>query len=209
MKRSSLIAFALLVLATRANAERRDVAAFSAIELTGVMAVEVRIDRAMSVDVQGDQQLAKLVSTTVKNGVLVIETPRDFAKRLRGKDNSKLEVVITMPSLQRVSITGTGAIAVAGLAQKSLDASIAGTGSMELAGTTDRLRLSVPGTGEVRAKSLVARDVEVTIPGTAEASVHATKSFEATVQGTAVVKVHGKPASVKKTVAGTAVIDVK
>lgn len=209
MKRSSLIAFALLALASRAHADQRKVDAFSSIELTGLMAVEVRIDPATSVDVQGAPHLAKLVSTTVKNGVLVIETPRDFSKRLDGTADHKLKVVVTMPSLKSVAIRGTGEIDVAGLAQKSLDATIAGTGSMRLAGTTDKLRLSVPGTGEVRAKSLVARDVELDIPGTAEASVHATKSFEANVQGTAVVKVHGKPASVKKNVVGTAMIDVK
>jgi len=61
----------------------------------------------------------------------------------------------------------------------------------------------------VRAKDLIATDVDLTIQGTAEASVHATRGFDANVTGTAMVKVHGKPTNVKKNVSGTAVIDVK
>jgi len=210
MKRTpTLIACSLLALASRAHADVRKVDAFDAIDLAGLMAAEVRIGSATKVDVQGEQDLAKLVSTTVKNGVLVIQTPRDFLERLKGRNDNKLKVVITMPALARVTISGTGAIEVDGLAQKSLEANIPGTGSLRLAGKTDTLRLAVPGTGEVRAKDLVASAVELTIPGTAEASVHATKAFEATVMGTAMVKVHGKPASVKKSIMGTAMIDVK
>ena len=210
MKRwSPVVAFSLLALAAKAHAEPRKVNAFSSIEVAGLMAVEVRIANATTVDVQGEPQLAKLVSTTVTNGTLVIDTPDDFAKRLKGHDDNKLKVVITLPSLKAVSITGTGAMQVEGLAQNSFAASIPGTGSLKLSGKTVSFRLSVPGTGEIKAKSFVASDVQVSIPGTAEASVHATKTFVANVQGTAVVKVHGKPSSVTKNVVGTAMIDVQ
>jgi len=211
MKRSAsgLVAFSILALASRAHADVRTVDAFTAIDLQGLMAAEVHIGSAISVDVQGEADLAKLVSTTVKGGTLLIKTPKDFQKRLQGRNDNKLKVVITMPALARVTISGTGAIEVDGLSQKTVEASIPGTGSLKLAGKADTLRLTVPGTGEVRAKDLIASAVELTIPGTAEAVVHATKSFEANVMGTAMVKVHGKPASVKKNIVGTAMIDVK
>ena len=181
MKRwSPVVAFSLLALAAKAHAEPRKVDAFNAIELAGLMAVEVRIASATSVDVQGEPQLAKLISTTVKNGTLVIDTPKDFSKRLKGHNDNKLKVVITMPALKSVAITGTGAMEVEGLAQKSFDASIPGTGSLKLSGKADTFRLSIPGTGEVKAKSLVASDLQLSIPGTGEAVLHATRSFEAT-----------------------------
>lgn len=209
MKRTGLLALSLLALSSAADADVRKVDAFTAIDVAGVMAAEVRVGGATSVDVQGEADLARLVSTKVVNGVLVIDTPNDFLKRLKGRNDNKLKVMITMPSLSRVTISGTGAVEVDGLAQKSLDASIPGTGSLKLAGKADTFRLAIPGTGEVRAKGLVASAVELTIPGTAEAVLHATKSFEANVMGTAVVKVHGKPANVKKNVVGTAMIDVQ
>ncbi|HLL22725.1 MAG TPA: head GIN domain-containing protein [Kofleriaceae bacterium] len=208
MKRSGLLLFSLVALAGRAHADERKLSAFDGIELSGMMAMEVSIGATAKVDVQGEPDLAKLVSTTVKNGTLIVETPEDFSKKLDGRKSNKLKVVVTMPSLARVSISGTGAIDVTGLAQPSVDASIPGTGSLKLAGKADRLRLNVQGTGAVKAKSLIARDVEVSVQGTAEASVHASKSFVGNVMGTAMVKVHGKPGSVRKNVQGTAMIDV-
>lgn len=209
MKRTALLALSLLALASNADADVRKVDSFTAIDLQGLMTAAVRVGGAQSVDVQGEPDLARLVSTKVENGTLVIDTPDDFGKRLKGRNDNRLKVVITMPSLSRVTISGTGAIEIDGLAQKSLDASIPGTGSLRLEGKADTFRLAIPGTGEVRAKDLLASAVQLTIPGTAEAVLHATKSFEANVMGTAAVKVYGKPASVKKNVVGTAMIDVK
>ena len=209
MKRNLLV-FALLALAgsARADVDVRKVDAFSGIDLAGVMVVKATIGPS-KVEVHGDADLLKLVSTTVQNGVLVVDTPRDFMKSMKGRKDGKLEVIVSAPDLSRVSISGTGTIDVAGLASRSLSASIAGTGALRLAGKTDKLKLVVDGAGEVKAKNLVANDVDVEIPGTAEAHVHAAKSLDADVPGTAVVRVYGKPANVKKSVHGTAIIDVK
>ena len=79
---------------------------------------------------------------------------------------------------------------------------------MQLAGKAAALRLSVPGTGEVRAKDLVVGDATIDVPGTAEAKLHATRSVDARIAGTGAIRVHGHPATVKKSVTGTGVIDV-
>lgn len=210
MKRTStLLAFSLLALAARAHAEPRKVDGFRAIEIAGMMEVDVHIGATTSVDVQGnDASIVSLVSTTVKNGTLVIDTPKDFHKKLKGKKDLDLKVVVTMPKLDTLTITGTGAFEASGLAQKSLDISIPGTGSVELDGKTERLKLSVPGTGAIKAKDLIANDVALSVPGTVQAVVHANKSFDVDVMGTAAIKVHGKPATVKRNIRGTAAIDI-
>jgi hypothetical protein len=210
MKRTpiALVAFALLALSARAHADSdaRKVDAFTGIELAGMLVVEAHIGPTR-VEVVGDADLIKLVSTTVKNGVLVLETPKDFHKRF--KRNHELRVVVSTPVLTQVSISGTGALGVDGLDAKSFVASIPGTGSLTLAGKTEKLRLDVAGTGEVRANKLVAGSVEANVPGTVQALLHATKSLDANVSGTAVMKVRGNPPSVKKNVVGLAMIDVK
>lgn len=211
MKRmaSGLVAFSILALAAHAHAEARKVGSFSAIDLQGLMEVDVEIGGALSVDVQGPADLAALVTTTVKGGTLVIDTPDDFSKKLKGRGDIDLKVVVHVPALAKVTISGTGAMDVDGIQNRQLEVAILGTGSLELEGKTDALRVSVPGTGQIKAKELVASAVELSVPGTVQAVLHASKSFEANVQGTAAVKVLGKPATVKKNVVGTAVIDVK
>src|SRR5688500_18801476 len=133
-----LAAFSLLALAASADAEVRSVGAFTGIDVAGTMMVTATIGPA-KVEVVGDADLVKLVSTTVKNGVLVIQTPRDFPK----KKDGKLEVVVSTPELSRVTISGTGMVSVAGLDAKSFAASIPGTGALKLAGTTEKLALVV------------------------------------------------------------------
>lgn len=170
--------------------------------------MDVHVGSAISVDVQGDAEAVRLVSTTVKNGTLVVETPKDFGKRM-GKKLKNLKVIVTMPAMSRVAITGLGTIDVEGVSAKALDVSIAGTGALKLAGKVDKLNLAIDGTGEVRAKQLVAGEVAVTVGGTAKASLHASKSFDANVTGTAMMKVAGNPQHVHKNVSGTALIDTK
>lgn len=208
MKRSIAVAVLALAGSAHADTDARKVGAFTGIEIAGTMTVTARIDTATKVEVVGDADLVKLVSTTVKNGVLVVDTPKDFIKRLDGRKNVKLDVVVSAPDISRVTISGTGTIDLAGVAAKTFDASIPGTGGLHLKGKTEKLRLVISGTGEVKAKGLLADAVDLRIPGTAEASLHATKSFESDVSGVAAVKVHGKPASVKKSGNGLAAIDV-
>jgi hypothetical protein len=209
MKRTSgLLAFALLAIAAKAHAETRNVGSFDGVEIAGLAAMDVKVGSAISVDVQGDPEAVKLVRTTVKNGSLVVETPKDFAKRM-GKKLEKLKVLVTMPAMNRVAISGTGSIQVEGIAAKALNASISGTGALKLVGKVDKLNLAVEGTAEIAAKKLVAEDVAVSVNGTAKASLHASRSLDADVAGTAMMKVAGNPQHVHKNVSGTAMIDTK
>src|SRR5678815_560857 len=55
--------------------QARSVGAFHAVELAGVLEVEVTVGKPASVEVSGDADLIDKVVTTVKDGVLVISTP--------------------------------------------------------------------------------------------------------------------------------------
>jgi Putative auto-transporter adhesin, head GIN domain len=211
MKRmaSGLVAFSILALAAHAHADLRKVGSFTAVDLQGIGDVDIEVGGALSVDVQGPADLAALISTTVKGGTLVIDTPDDFSKKLKGRGDINLKVVIHVPALSKVTLSGTGEIEVDGIQNKAFDVAILGTGALDLAGKTENLRVNVSGTGQIKAKELVASAVELSVAGTAQAVLHASKSFDVSVQGTAAVKVLGKPATVKKTIVGTAAIDIK
>lgn len=178
--------------------EPRKTPEFHGIEITGTIAVEARIDRATTVEVRGDADRLKQVTTDVKNGVLVIGT--------KGKlDRSKLRVIVTAPDLSSLSLSGTGQLTASGIANARLDVSISGTGAVTLAGKTTELRLVVSGTGGVKAKDLISTNAKLEVVGTAEAVIHATRTLDATVSGTASIQVHGKP-TVKKSITGVAAI---
>src|SRR5205823_10925356 len=98
------------------------------------------------------------VVTTVKDGTLVISTPelRNYKHR-----DIHLHAIVTAPDLTALSISGTGAMKVTGVANDSLAVSLGGTGALTIAGSTGALRVDVGGTGEVSAKQLTAKDVFV------------------------------------------------
>jgi hypothetical protein len=174
---------------------------FRGIELAGTIEVEARIDPAARVEVFGEPDRLKQVTTSVQGGVLRIDT--------KGKlEKSHLRVVVTAPSLTSLSISGTGALRVSGLTGGALDVTIAGTGALQLAGKADTLRLTIPGTGDVRAKDLIVADATVDMQGTGAAKLHATRSLDARISGTGAIQVYGRPPSVKKSISGTGVVDV-
>jgi len=180
------------------SSEPRKTAEFRAIDLIGTIAIEARIDRTTSVEVRGDADRIKQVTTEVKNGVLVVGTKGDMK-------HGKVRVIITAPDFSALTISGTGQLVANGISNSRLDVSIPGTGSITVTGKTGELRLAIAGTGGVKAKDLIATIARVDVQGTGEAVVHATRTLDATVSGTASIKVHGKP-QVKKSISGVASI---
>jgi hypothetical protein len=192
MQRSSLVSYASPLLfsvmlahacapavadapgATGTASEVRTTDAFRGIEIAGTIEVEARIGPARRVEVIGEPDRIKQVLTSVAGGVLRIDTKGKLGR-------SRLRVVVTAPALETFSISGTGELRATGLDGGTIDATIAGTGAMQLAGKAAALRLSIPGTGEVRAGDLVV---------------------------TGAIRVHGRPPTVKKSISGTGIVDV-
>jgi hypothetical protein len=204
----SLSLFALMLALGAAHAdpqasEPRSVPAFHAVELAGTLEVEIGVGKAQSVQVSGEADLLNKVSTAVKDGVLVVDTPHDLRRR------HHLHVTVTVPELSAVSISGTGDMKISGVASERFAISLSGTGQLTVKGSTSSLRVDVGGTGEIAARDLTAKTARVDVSGTGSATVHVTDSLEADVTGTGSIDVHGKPARVKKSVTGVGSIRIR
>ena len=200
--------FALMIALGAAHAdpqasEPRSVSAFHAVELAGTMEVEVAVGKGQSVLVSGEADLLSKVSTVVKNGVLVIDTPRDLRRR------HHLHVAVTIPDLSAVSLSGTGAMKISGVSGEHFAIDVSGTGDMTVKGSTGSLRVNVGGTGQVAARELTAKSANVDVSGTGSATLYVTESLEADVTGTGSIDVHGKPAKVRKSVSGVGSIRIR
>ena len=183
--------------------EARSVPEFQAIDLAGTLEVEVAIGKPASVVVSGEADLLDKITTTVKNGTLVLDT------KLKNHRNSHLSARITVPDLTALSLSGTGQLNVSGVANTSLAVDLSGTGSIVLTGSTDAVRATLNGTGDIKAKDLIAKSATIALRGTGSASLHATQSVDARVSGTGSVNVHGHPATVKKSVSGLGSIKIR
>ena len=182
--------------------ETRPVTEFHAISVPGTIQVSVTVGKAASLELTGEADLLAKVTTTVKDGVLVLDTPR------RMRNHSHLRAIVTVPALDAIDVSGTAELKVTGLAAAGLAIRIPGTGTVTLAGTAGTIQASIDGTGQLDADQLAAKDARIAIGGTGQASLRASQSVDVTVTGTGSVDVAGNPPHVKKSVSGTGSVHV-
>lgn len=184
--------------------QTRSVPAFHAINVEGVIEVEATIGKSTSVRVSGDPDLLDKITTTVKDGALVIDTQRGLKL-----GNRRLSATVTAPDLTSLALHGTGGLSVSGIANDSLAITVPGTGAVSVSGSTGSLRVVVDGTGALALKDLAAKTATVELNGTGQVKVRASQLLEAKITGTGAIEVHGNPARIKKSVTGTGSIQVR
>lgn len=186
--------------------QARPVPAFHGIDLAGTLGVDVTVapGKPGAVELYGDADLFDKVTTTVKDGILVIDT--HFPKN---RHNLHMHAVVSASDLSSLMLSGTGQIKAAGISTPSLALSMPGTGELKVAGTTTNLRIDLNGTGSVSAKKLTSKSASVTMSGTGSATLEATDSVVAELSGTGSIDVHGHPARVTQRKSGLGSIHIR
>jgi hypothetical protein len=176
--------------------ENRTVGDFHAISVSGTADAVVTVGGEKSVTVTFDDNLLEIVRTEVSGGELRIWT--------EGNYNSKvgLDIQVTVPSLDKATVSGVGDLVVTGVSGPSLKVDVSGVGEAKISGEVDSLDVSVSGTGDAKLKDLVAKSVTVDASGVGGAEVYASESVDADASGTSDIKIYGNPENVKKDASG-------
>ena len=181
--------------------QARDVAAFHGIDLAGSNNVVIRVGAKQSVVVKADDNLLDRVTTDVQSGELVIgNTPGSFTT------NSPMSVEVGVPSLDAVTLSGSGNIVVTGVDATSFDVSLPGSGTLTGDGTATRLDVTVSGSGMVQLTRLVATEARADVSGSGSIFLTATKSLDASVSGSGAIIYTGSPQDVTRNVTGSGAI---
>jgi len=141
--------------------EVRDVDVFHAIELSGAMKAEIHVGQPQEVKVRFDR-LGE-VETTVENGVL----------RVLGKGNHGGRAVISVPTLDALSLSGASKI--------------------DIDGDVDSLRLDAVGASKIDAENLTVKDLHLNVSGASKAEVYVTGTLWAQAAGASKITYHGNP----------------
>ena len=184
-----------------AAVQMRDVAAFDSVELAGSNNVVIRVGEKQSVVVRADDNLLDRVTTEVQSGKLVIgNLPGSFTTK------SPMSVAVSVPTLDALTLTGSGNIVVDGIEAENLTVTLPGSGTLTGSGTATRLDVTVSGSGTVQFTRLVANDVRAVVSGSGSILVTATERLDASVSGSGAVLYTGNPQDVTKRVTGTGAI---
>lgn len=165
--------------------ETRNVGPFSQVHVSGSPDAIITIGPEQSVVVETDDNLIDMLQTEVENGQLNIRMEGSYSTSIG------LKVFITMPSLDGVSVTGSGDVTATGLNGDDLKARISGSGDIELNGTASSIEASVTGSGDMDLSKLVAQKASVKVTGSGDIFVCATESVDASVTGSGDITYEG------------------
>jgi hypothetical protein len=174
---------------------------FTGVDLAGDNNVVIQVGGRRSVVVHADSNLLGRVTTRVRSGRLVIgTTPGNLAAK------TPMYVMVTLPSLTSLTLSGAGNISATGVDSHALDIALPGTGTIHATGSVRRLGVTISGEGTVALRGLVARDARATLSGDGSILLTATRRLKAELPGTGTIVYGGSPSQLTQHVTGTGTI---
>ena len=192
--------------------EVRALQGFTGIEISTFGRVNLSQGESESLSIQGSDNVVPVIRTTVRNGVLLIDTDENIY--ITGMNGSNvLTFTIVVKDLTSLTISGAADVEMNGLSTSnfkftmsgagqlgldalnadSLDITLSGVGDVELSGEVTTAQIDIPGAGSVRASDLRIQTAEVTIAGLGGATVWVTDQLTGTISGGGSVSYYGNP----------------
>jgi hypothetical protein len=183
--------------------EKRNVPAFTAVNISGAYEVEIVVQKEQSLEIEGDDNLLPLIKTEVRDGVLEINNEKSF--------NTKhaLRVRISVPQLKGISTSGASEMVVSNVKSDEFNIDTSGASSIKVSGETKTLALEMSGAGDVDTRELRAEKVTVNSSGAAGADVYASEDLRVDASGAGHVNYYGNPKNVSEDVSGAASVSKK
>lgn len=192
--------------------ENREVSGFSAIDFRTFGKVNIMQGDTESLNISGPDNIVPRISTTVKNGTLVIETEGNLniapsgiqkplvftivAKNLNALDVSGLGDVqietLTTPNLT-IDMSGAGKIVQNQITTDELVIDFSGLGGIDISGQATQATIDLSGAGNVNAPDLKIQNADVAISGLGGATLWVTEQLSGEISGGGSVSYYGNP----------------
>jgi len=189
----SFIFLSCFALSGQNTKETRNVSGFTGVALSFSGDIFITQGSQFKVEVEADKKDMEIILSEIEGDKLVLKTKNGVWRNL-----GEVNVYITMPEIDELSIAGSGDIVC------------------ESAVKSDEIELSVSGSGSVRMANLSAREVTAEVTGSGDIIVHgstgaANSELDATITGSGNIKAEDLPvneASVQITGSGSASVNV-
>lgn len=145
--------------------EQRAISAASALDVSGPVAVEVRVGPAAAVEVQADSNLQPLIHTESNGNTLRIWVDGNVSS------HNEMRVKVTVPQLTQVNASGSGQLRVTDLNGGTLTFVSSGSRRTDLAGRVAKLDVQVSGSGGINASGLQVAGANVSMNGSGRMSL--------------------------------------
>ena len=171
------------------KSETRTVSGFTGIELSGIGEVTIEQGATESLTIEADDNVLPALTSEVNDSVLELGTK----PRTRVQTRNPIRYRVTVQDLERIDLSGSGTVTGTDLKLTTLEVSISGSGTMNLAGSADQQEVEVSGSGRYEAAQLPSRSVSIEISGSGKATVAATEQLRVDISGSGTVTYSGDP----------------
>jgi hypothetical protein len=180
------------------ESENRKVSGFTGVELRGSGDVTIRQAGSESLTIEADKNVLPDLTSTVSDGILQLGTRRGTMMINAGPIRYRIGV----KDLSSVAILGSGTITVPKLDTQNIRVDLSGSGTVQLAGTTDGQQLTISGSGRYEGRDLESRTATVDISGSGSARVSVSTSLRVRISGSGSVFYRGNP-SISEHISGS------
>lgn len=194
-----------------------DLATLEGIALSIGANVYIRQGNSQKIEIKAQQNIIDNIKREVNGGVWKIGFDENVKK------HNPITIRMTVKSLEKVVVTGSGDVTGEGAFTKASDMTlsvsgsggidleletgeltcrITGSGDIDAAGNADRQDITITGSGNLESRGLETNDCEVTITGSGDAAVHVKSNLEVRITGSGDVYYKGDP-NVRSRVTGS------
>jgi len=153
--------------------------AVARVDLSGPVNLTLRQGSTPALEVRGEQRLLANIDTSIDGDVLHIG-PRGILLRHR----TPIEITVTLPSLESLSINGAGEHTVSGFAGDHLDVALDGSGNMKFNGRYREITAAVHGSGDLELTGGTSDTVDAAVIGSGRLTlVGASRELHAELRG--------------------------
>lgn len=203
MKHFPVLLFAIFTLAScdqttgsgNIVTETRKVGNFDAISVGGSFEVEVKMGDAISVVVEGDDNIMKYIETRVSGNTLKIET-----EDLHNYSDVHMKVFVTVPSLSRISASGSAEVVADNILTSSnkltfkasssssiraevnapeIETDASSSAIISLTGKTKSHKTEASSSADIRTFGLLSENTTAHVSSSASIEVHASVNLNA------------------------------
>lgn len=166
--------------------QKRDIGTFTAIETEGAFEIEVTIQKEISLELEGDDNILPRIKTEVRRNVLHISSEGNFSL------GDPIRVKITVPNLEAVSASGAGTINVSGLNNEKFRLDVNGAPTVRVSGVTKLAEIETNGAAKIDMHKLRAANAVVDSNGVSRVEVYASEKLDVTISGPSKVIYEGE-----------------
>lgn len=176
--------------------EKREVSEFSSIDVGGSFIIEVVAQKDFAIEIEGDDNIIRLIRTEVRRGELRIKRKKRFSTK------NRIKIRIFAPDIESLDISGASKISIVNIKNASLKIDSSGASTITVEGETNRLVIDTSGASKIDAANLKAVNVIVEGSGASQIYVNVIDKLSVDLSGASHVKYSGNPTNISKDTSG-------